>query len=173
MKAYTGTGDDGRSYVKGGRIDKDSPVFEAIGDLDELVSLLGVVRSLTKLPEVNETLRNVQEDLFHLNSHLAGFKSGFGKEELRRIEEKIEEFGSWLSKPKKFVLPRGPLTASILHLSRAVCRRAERHIVSLSKKERVDRWVVPYVNRLSSLLFVLARYEAVKSGIKEEFVDFT
>lgn len=168
-----GTGDDGKSYVKGRRIDKDSLIFEAVGDLDELVSLLGVVRSLTKLPEVDEVLRGVQEGLFRLNSHLTGFKDDFCEKELRWVEGKIKEFNSTLSELKKFVLPGGPLTASLLHLSRAICRRAERHIVSLSKEWRVDKWVIPYINRLSSLLFVLARYEAAKSGVEEELMDFT
>ncbi len=173
MKPYTRAGDDGKSYVKGRRLDKDSRIFEAIGDLDELVSLLGVVRSLTELPEVDEVLKGVQEGLFRLNSHLAGFKDDFGEEELRWVEGELEKFGSKLSEPRKFVLPGGPISASLLHLSRAVCRRAERHIISLSKEWEMDKWVVPYINRLSSLLFVLARYEAAKSGTKEEFVDLT
>ncbi len=170
MKPYTGTGDDGKSYIKGGRIDKDSLVFEAIGDLDELVSLLGIIRSLSKVGEINEILRKVQEDVFHLNSHLAGFREEFGEKELKWTEMVAEELSSKLPELKRFVLPSGSLAVSMLHLSRAVCRRAERRLVSLSKEKDVDRWVIPYVNRLSSLLFVLARYEALKEGRTEEYV---
>lgn len=171
MKANMGIGDDGRSYIKDKKLDKDSEIFEAIGDIDELISLLGMVRALTKFLEVNEVLKDVQKDLFRLNSHLARFRDEFGMEGLSRIEAKIKELSSSLPEVKKFVLPGGPFTASLLHLSRAVCRRAERRVVSLSKRWQMDKWVIPYMNRLSSLLFVLARYETIKNNVKEEVVD--
>lgn len=168
MKAYTGKGDDGKSYIKGRRIYKSSKVFEAMGDVDELVSFLGLVRSLNDLEDVDRVLKEVQADLFRFNSCLAGFERRFPKRSVRRIEKIIDEFDSKLKPVRGFIIPSGNMVASSLHVARTICRRAERHVVALRAEGELDPGLLAYINRLSSLLFVLARYVNLRKGAKEE-----
>ncbi len=174
LKAYTGTGDKGDTGLYGGtRVSKESPRVEAYGAVDELNSQVGVARALLKDPKLIQILKNVQEDLFVLGGDLASELVNakvprIGKKELQRLESATDELNSGLDTLRRFILPGGSLPGAELHVARAVCRRAERRIVSLSKSESINPDVIPYINRLSSLLFVLARAVNKKQRVPEE-----
>lgn len=175
MKIYTKTGDKGETGLFGGkRIAKDADRIEAYGTVDELNAILGVVRSF-RLPEaVDKVLVQIQRDLFVVGSELATPEekiSGFTKitsENVSSLEQSIDRFDANLPKLSSFILPEGTAAAASLHFARTVCRRAERRIVHLSKSERVGEHVVIYLNRLSDLLFVLARFVNYSSKHTEE-----
>ncbi|CUT04851.1 cob(I)yrinic acid a,c-diamide adenosyltransferase [Candidatus Chrysopegis kryptomonas] len=166
MKIYTRTGDDGTtSLFAGGRVKKDDARVEAYGTVDELNSILGIVRAISKNAEINEIIQEIQNYLFHLGADLAtpfeveNLKiKRIAKEDVEKIERWIDEIDLRLEPLKNFILPGGTLLASFLHLARTVCRRAERRIVYLSEREKINTQIIPFVNRLSDLLFVLARY---------------
>jgi cob(I)alamin adenosyltransferase len=163
LKAYTGTGDKGETGLYGGtRVGKENPRVEAYGAVDELNSQIGVARALIKDKKLSETLKQVQEDLFVLGGDLASELVNakiprIGKLQLDRLEKVTDESNSDLPRLRRFILPGGSLAGAELHVARAVCRRAERRIVALSKSESINPEVLPYINRLSSFLFVLAR----------------
>jgi cob(I)alamin adenosyltransferase len=163
LKAYTGTGDKGETGLYGGtRVGKENPRVEAYGAVDELNSQIGVARALIKDKKLSETLKQVQEDLFILGGDLASELVNakiprIGKLQLDRLEKVTDESNSDLPRLRRFILPGGSLAGAELHVARAVCRRAERRIVALSKSESINPEVLPYINRLSSFLFVLAR----------------
>ncbi len=142
---------------------KDSPRIEACGSLDELSSLLGIVRT-HRLPEsVDRVLQLAQECLFTISAELAtpeGIEQRarrIGDEEVRRLEKEIDAFEIKLPPLKRFILPGGARAGAELHLARAVARRAERICVTLSRLERVRPQILRFLNRLSDLCFVLAR----------------
>ena len=174
MKAYTGTGDKGETGLYGGtRVRKDNPRVEAYGAVDELNSQIGVARALVKDKKLLEILKHVQEDLFVLGGDLANELANakiprIGKPQLESLERITNELNSELPRLRRFILPGGSLAGAELHVARAVCRRAERRIVNLTKTESVNPDVLPFVNRLSSFLFVLARAINQKETIREE-----
>ena len=155
---YTGTGDSGKTRVPSvGEVWKDEDVVNALGDLDELNSSLGVVSSL--FPEIRQDIEKIQNDIFSISSEIAGFDLNFDVNKVREIEELIRKYSEPLEPLKNFVLPGGHIASSFLHLSRAICRRAERSVVRISKThQKVKHEHVIYLNRLSSLLFVMALY---------------
>ncbi|MDT7876780.1 MAG: cob(I)yrinic acid a,c-diamide adenosyltransferase [Sulfolobaceae archaeon] len=160
---YTGTGDKGKTKVPStGEVWKDDDIVTALGDLDELNSTLGVVASL--YPELSPLIEDIQNDIFTLSSEIAGFKMNFGEEKIKKLEELISLYGSKIEPLRNFVLPGGHKASSFLHLSRAVCRRAERSTVKLLRSGKANEIHVKYLNRLSSLLFVLALYVNKKTG---------
>lgn len=174
MKIYTKTGDDGTTGLFGGvRVKKNSLAVEAYGTVDELNACIGVARA-TRLDAFTEgVLAHVQVDLFTLGAELACVP---GKEDnLRmtlleesdghRLERAIDEAEKELAPLKSFVLPGGSPQAAALHLARTVCRRAERRVLSVEDGPREE--VVIYLNRLSDLLFTLARYANVKAGVQD------
>ncbi|AEB94740.1 MULTISPECIES: cob(I)yrinic acid a,c-diamide adenosyltransferase [Metallosphaera] len=162
-KWYTGKGDAGTTNLPSvGKVWKDDSVIEALGNLDELNSVLGVITSL--YPPIKEEIQNLQRDIFEISSEIAGFEMGFSREKIERLEEKIEIYGSQLETLKNFVLPGGHEASSFLHLARSICRRTERSVVSLLKLNLARDVHVTYLNRLSSLLFVLALYVNKMSG---------
>lgn len=166
MKIYTRTGDDGTtSLFAGGRVKKDNARVEAYGTVDELNSILGVIRAVSKDNFINETIKDIQNLLFVLGSDLAtpiGVESikvkRITKDDVEKIERLIDKVEESLEPLRSFILPGGTFLASFLHLARTVCRRAERRIVSLSEKEKINENIIPFVNRLSDLFFTLARY---------------
>ena len=174
MKAYTGTGDKGDTGLYGGtRVGKNNPRVEAYGAIDELNSQIGVARALLKDKKLSEILKHVQEDLFVLGGDLANELVNakiprIEKTHLQRLERITDELDSQLPRLRRFILPGGSLAGAELHVARAVCRRAERRIVNLTKTESVNPDVLPFVNRLSSFLFVLAREINQKEGVHEE-----
>ena len=174
MKAYTGTGDKGETSLYGGtRVGKENPRVEAYGAIDELNSQVGLARTLVKDTKLSEMLKNVQEDLWILGGDLANEIVNakiprIGKAELDRLESMTDELNSGLPRLRRFIIPGGSPAGAELHVARAVCRRAERRIVALSKIESINPDVIPFINRLSSLLFVLAREINKKEKVPEE-----
>ena len=164
-RIYTKTGDDGTTGLIGGkRVSKDSPLIEASGSLDELNALLGSVRAYSLPDKVDSLLEKIQSDLFTIGTQIstpedAGFQiAGIGDGEIGSLESEIDALEETLPALKQFILPGGTQEAACLHLARTVARRAERRCVALSRSARVDPRILRYLNRLSDLLFLLARY---------------
>lgn len=181
-KVYTKKGDKGETRLAGGKkVPKDHPRVEAYGTVDELNSLIGVARGFVRgLPDeehqgkFDAILQEIQQKLFDLGSHLAtdpeSAKGGtpfLTEKNVQWLEEVIDTMNEELEPLKSFVLPGGsPLPAS-LHQCRAVCRRAEREILRLSRQSPVDPIVIPFINRLSDALFVFARWTVHTLGEEE------
>ena len=168
MKIYTKTGDAGDTGLfGGGRVPKDDARVEAYGDVDELNAVLGVARSTSPLPRIDDLLFSIQRDLFSIGAllatpdrekmenHLA--KAKLDAARIAELERAIDACDAELEPLKSFILPGGSEKASALHFARTVCRRAERRIVTLGRKTPLPDLVVIYLNRLSDLLFTLAR----------------
>ena len=172
-KVYTRTGDDGTTGLGGGqRVPKDSLRIEAYGTVDELNSQIGVVQAIGVNEAIAEPLRGIQNDLFHLGSDLCILEEDKKKLSVPRIEERhvvaLERLMDTLSEElpplENFILPGGCAGAAALHVARTVCRRAERLVIALSRKEPVGLLTVTYLNRLSDALFVMARHENKRRG---------
>jgi cob(I)alamin adenosyltransferase len=175
MKIYTKTGDKGDTSLFGGqRVPKDALRIEAYGTVDELNSVLGIVRADNGDQEIDAILEHVQNELFELGADLATPRS-LEKRQVKRIEMKdvqelekiLDRLEEHLKPLRKFILPGGSPVAARIHFARTVCRRAERIIVRLSRNEDIGEAVIIYLNRLSDLLFVLARYANHKADITE------
>lgn len=159
MKIYTKTGDTGQTDLIGERVDKDNLRISTIGTLDELNSLLGLVRSKCSLQNVGEAVKYLQGALFTIGAIIAGSESQELKvPSAKNLEEVIDEIEKMLPPLENFILPGGHESAALLHHARSVCRRGERLVVALSKKEELDGEVLKFVNRTSDFLFIMARY---------------
>jgi len=172
VKIYTRTGDKGQTSLYGGkRVSKSAPLVDAYGTIDELNSVLGLLLSfISKKAEISSFLKVVQADLFRINAHLAGDKIDLSFINIRvgQMEELIDALNKSLPVLKNFILPCGTPEASFAHFVRTVCRRAERKIVALSEKSSFpDAKTIVYLNRLSDLLFVVARFINFKSGLPD------
>lgn len=175
MKIYTKTGDKGTtSLFDKTRVSKDDPRVGAYGDVDELNAMLGICLSDLNEKDVRELLIEIQRDLFALGAQLANpshkkqrNKTSFTEEKIRHLEDSIDKFEAELKPVKDFMLPGGNSSSARLHFARTICRRAERKIVSLMKNENVDNVFLVYMNRLSDLLFVLARVMNKRGSVKE------
>ncbi len=178
-KVTTRLGDKGQTYLASGeKVSKSSRRIRACGDVDELNSSLGICRSFVKNEEINGILKTLQEHLFLLGAELSYPKAPeeYPKIEnwhLKKIEQLLENLNKHLLPLKEFILPGGSLLAALLHFARSVCRRAERSIVHLSEKERIRPIILKYINRVSDLLFVLARYVNKLEKTSEEEINFT
>ncbi len=178
MKIYTKTGDQGETGLIGGaRVGKDRIRVAAYGDVDELNALLGLVRAQTAEASLRRLLHAVQRDLFALGAQLADpaarvgtrkKKAAVTESNVRRLERAIDAHESGLPRLSSFILPGGSATGALLHFARTVCRRAERSVVALSRGEALDPRLIAYLNRLSDLLFVLARFENHRRGEPED-----
>ena len=163
MKIYTKTGDEGKtSLFDNTRVWKSNNRIMSYGAVDELNSILGIILSLKLDTDLNEILTKIQNDLFILGSDLANpdmsnQKIRTTKKMIEYIELSIDKLDIELSELTSFILPGGTLLASILHLGRTVARRAETHVVSLSQNEEITKETFIYLNRLSDLLFIMAR----------------
>jgi cob(I)alamin adenosyltransferase len=181
-RVYTRTGDKGQTALVGGkRVAKDSPRIDSYGTIDELNSIVGVARAFNadKLDgeahrTLDEVLAKIQDELFDLGSELATPEDAayegmyrVGPAEVKRLEETIDRCQKDLAPLKSFILPGGGKVGAFLHQCRTVCRRAERDLLRLSRKEELGDWPIKYVNRLSDLFFVLARWIAKQSGEEE------
>jgi cob(I)alamin adenosyltransferase len=159
-KIYTRTGDDGTTGLgDGSRVSKDSVRVEAYGTVDELNSAIGVLLATNAIPPaVAACLTEVQHELFDLGGELCipGHRA-VTAEQVARLEKWLDEFNDSLPPLKEFILPGGGPAAAACHLARAIARRAERRVWALAKAEDVSTEVPQYLNRLSDLLFVLAR----------------
>ena len=158
-RIYTRTGDSGTTgLADGARVPKDSPLIEAIGAVDELNAALGVLAAETLPDEVRSWVVDVQHDLFDLGGELSRPGHAILTDDyVARLERALDGFNRDLSPLKDFILPGGSRAAALAHVARTVCRRAERRIVALARKKSAPRLAVRYLNRLSDLLFVLAR----------------
>ena len=165
-KIYTRTGDDGTTGLGDGtRVAKDSARVAAYGTVDELNSAIGMVLS-TELPDaVRECLVQIQHDLFDLGGELCipGMAMIHGSD-IDRLETTLDGFNEPLPPLKDFILPGGGMAASCCHLARTIARRAEREVITLARQETVREEATRYLNRLSDLLFVIARVLARASG---------
>ena len=179
-RVYTRTGDDGATSLGGGRrVPKDSPRIEAYGTVDELNSQIGAALAAGLVPPLAEALAPVQNDLFHLGSDLCVSEEDKARRPVPRIEERhvlalerlMDRLSEELSALENFILPGGSAGAARLHVARTVCRRAERRVVALARQEPVGAHPVTYLNRLSDLLFVMARYENRSRGVSDVLWD--
>lgn len=178
-KIYTKTGDDGQTGLfGGGRVAKDNARVEAYGDVDELNAFIGQARSAVMMPRIDEVLAPIQRDLFSIGALLATPHPEKHKEQLEKaritdkrigqLEQAIDDAEEELEPLKAFIMPGGTAKAAALHVARTVCRRAERKIIALQHTgESVPQVVIVYLNRLSDLLFVLARVANKRAGAGE------
>ena len=172
-RVYTRSGDDGTTGLGGGqRVPKDSARIEAYGTVDELGSAIGVAVALGLTPRLAEELARIQNELFNVGSDLCILEEdkaampvpGVEARHVDALERLMDDLSRELSPLENFILPGGTPGAAQLHVARTVCRRAERLVIALSRHEAVGAFVVRYLNRLSDALFVMARYENLKSG---------
>lgn len=180
MQFFTRTGDKGETNLfSGERISKNSQRMSVEGNLDELNSLIGLAIAQIKNEDVKNILLQVQDDLFVIGAEIATPEKNkvnyeipeITADHVRKIEDFTNKIGNDLEPIKKFILPGGTINAALLHTIRAVCRRTERSIVALSENEKINDEILKYCNRLSSLLFVLARFENKSSDVKEKEWD--
>ena len=174
MKIYTKTGDAGETGLFGGpRVRKDAPRIEAFGAVDELNAVLGLARAEPLPGDINALLAAIQNELFDLGAELATpepAKMGvgtLGPSRIARLEAAIDRHEATLPALKQFVLPGGSRAAAALHVGRTVCRRAERRVIALASIEPISPQLIVYLNRLSDLLFVLARAVNQSAGLPD------
>lgn len=163
MKIYTRTGDDGTTGLQGGtRVSKSNLRIKAYGIIDEINAKIGIILSNEIENDVNDLLLKIQNDLFLVGSDLSNpdlsdKKNRVSVEMIENIEKNIDRFEKELAPITNFILPGGHLIASLMHEARTVVRRAETEVISLDEKEKINKECKIYLNRLSDLLFVLAR----------------
>jgi len=173
-KIYTRTGDDGTTGLVGGsRIAKDSVKVQAYGEVDELNSWIGLLRTTAdKGSAITPLLAKIQNDLFDIGAELATPVDGRKTTQITaahaaHLEKSIDQLNQGLAELRSFVLPGGNDLNAFCHIARTVCRRAERSVLSLGRDEKVSEPITIYLNRLSDLLFVMARFAAKESGEQE------
>jgi cob(I)alamin adenosyltransferase len=173
-RIYTRTGDRGETGLFGGtRVSKASPRVEAYGNVDELNSVLGLTRAISHDEEISSLLETLQRGLFTLGSDLATPAKQtrdvprISKDMILSLENTIDKFETTLPPLKVFILPSGGQTGALLHFARSVARRAERSMVALNKNEALGENLIPYINRVSDLLFVMARVANQREGWSE------
>lgn len=177
MKIYTRTGDGGDTGLLGeGRVRKNAPRIEATGAVDELNAALGVVATALPDGDLRELVHGIQRELFALGAQLGNVrkhggevpeKMHLGPEHVSALERAIDAGEAELTPLRSFLLPGGGEAGARLHLARTVCRRAERRVVALTERESAPPVLLAYLNRLSDLLFVLARVANRRAGIPE------
>lgn len=179
-RVYTRAGDDGTTALGGGqRVRKDSLRIESYGTVDELNSVIGVAVAAGLHEAMRPAFFVVQQVLFNAGSDLCILEAdkerlavpGVEQRHVAQLEAWIDEWNANLEPLRSFVLPGGDPAAAHLHVARTVCRRAERLVVALAREEPVGPQVVPYLNRLSDLLFVAARYQGKLSGVGDVLWD--
>ena len=178
MKIYTRTGDRGDTGLfGGGRVAKNDPRVEAYGDVDELNAHLGLARAIEMMPRIDEVLVPIQRDLFALGALLATpdhakmheqlAKARIDDDRVAQLERAIDQGEEELEPLRAFIVPGGTPKSAALHVARTVCRRAERRVIALAQTTELPSLVVIYLNRLSDLLFVLARVANRRAGAGE------
>jgi cob(I)alamin adenosyltransferase len=179
-RVYTRTGDDGTTGLGGGqRVPKDSLRIAAFGTVDELNSHIGTALAAGVNEAIAEPLRAIQNELFHLGSDLCILEEDKAKMPVPRVEDRhvaaleslMDRLSVELPPLENFVLPGGCPSAAALHVARTVCRRAERLVIALSRKEAVGAFTIKYLNRLSDALFVMARHENRHRGLPDVLWD--
>ena len=175
-KVYTRTGDGGETSLGGGqRVAKDARRIAAFGTVDELNSVLGVVLTADPHARLAAIAGRIQNELFHLGSDLCILEEdkskfpvpGIESRHVEVLEREMDELLEELKPLEEFILPGGAPASAQLQVARSVCRRAERELISLRREETIGEQTIPYLNRLSDLLFVMARYENHAKGVPE------
>lgn len=174
LKIYTKTGDGGSSSLgrRGERVSKSDRRFHLIGDIDELISVLGVASSRTSDEELLNEITQVQKYLYKACSHLAEFETFETTDVITTLEKTIDRFTDAMPKLDKFIAPGGSLFSSQVYFARAVCRRAERLCVEISTNFQPAKDMLQFLNRLSDYLFTLARFGNFKTGHREQELSF-
>lgn len=173
MKIYTKTGDDGTTGVQGGkRISKSNLRIQAYGTVDEINASLGLVLSKKLDGNLEKLLKNIQNDLFVVGSDLSNpdlknMENRVTSEMIESLEKNIDLIEKELPPITNFILPGGHEIASLIHISRTITRRAETQVIALNEKERINDQCKKYLNRLSDLLFVIARMINKKNGFED------
>jgi cob(I)alamin adenosyltransferase len=179
-KIYTGQGDEGKTRLSSGQlVNKHEARVRSYGSVDELNSHIGLALTMNLSDQLALILSSIQNELFHLGSDLS---FAAGENELRnipqiearhvdRLEELIDDLNAEIEPLNNFVLPGGTKSAAQLHVARTVCRRAEREVSALAEHEPVGPYVLPYLNRLSDALFIMARFENKSKGVQEPLWD--
>ena len=179
-RVYTRVGDDGSTALGGGqRVHKDSLRIDAYGTVDELNSVIGVVVAAGLHESLKPAFFVIQQVLFNVGSDLCILEEdklrfkvpGIEQRHIDQLEGWIDGWNDGLEPLKSFILPGGDAAAAQLHVARTVCRRAERLTIALTRVEPVGEFVVPYLNRLSDLLFVASRYQAKLAGVGDILWD--
>jgi cob(I)alamin adenosyltransferase len=168
-KIYTRTGDDGTTGLgDGSRINKDSLRVEAMGDVDELNSVIGLMMTEAVPASLTKVLTQIQHDLFNVGGEICIPNYVILKQaRIDDLENAIDQLNSQLSPLKEFILPGGTKASAYCHLARTVCRRAERKLVELHRNEKVTDISLQYLNRLSDLLFVMCRIINKEAGVSD------
>ena len=177
MKIYTRRGDRGETdLLGGGRVGKDDRRVEAYGEVDELNACLGAAAAASPQPDLRDLVRRIQATLFSLGAYLASPDDarreraaipGVCEGDVEELEKRIDALESELEPLRRFILPGGSAAAAAFHVARTVCRRAERRAVELHRAEPLSPVALRYLNRLSDLLFVLARVENRRAGVPD------
>ncbi len=170
-KIVTKTGDDGTTgLADGSRRNKNDIRVHCLGEVDELNALIGLCSCLIERQDIQTILLQIQHDLFDLGAELSQpSKNLLSIEHIKMLDQQTEQINQHLPPLSEFILPGGSLSLSNLHLARTVCRRVERNLVTLNDSEKVNTNSLTYLNRLSDLLFILTRYLAAESNIKEVY----
>ena len=175
MKVYTKKGDQGKTSLIGGtKVDKSNLRIEAYGTVDELNAHLGLQSDYGVNKQRIQFIRDIQNNLFSIGSFLALEDQSIdikidkiSDEDISQLEIAIDEMSNELPEMKNFILPGGAIEISSCHLARTVCRRAERRVVELARREKIDPKIIIYLNRLSDYLFVLCRKITLELGVDE------
>jgi cob(I)alamin adenosyltransferase len=169
-RIYTRTGDAGETgTADGSRISKDDLLMHAQGDIDELNSFIGLLASRVADSTLQHLINTIQHHLFNIGAELSMAQPIVNTEAVAFLEQQLDHYNANLSPLKEFILPGGGEAASLCHVARAVCRRAERSLVSLHRSRVLNSELLAYVNRLSDLLFVLARVLTRDAGEQEVY----
>lgn len=172
MPIYTRTGDKGKtSLFDGKRVLKSDKKVDSYGTIDELNSSIGAAGAFIKIASINKELEEIQNDLLEIGSSLAVSSTLPVDQIVRRpaeLESLIDKLTKKLPPLTHFILPGGGKGGALLHVARTICRRAERNIVGLNKTEQIDQTIIIYLNRLSDLLFTMARYVNYEERQKEK-----
>jgi len=176
MKIYTGVGDSGTTHLFGGKtVSKSALRIETYGTLDELNSFIGLLQAKVNNAEIIKLLERLQSQILTLSSEVATpdeiqrakFKERIDEQEIRFLETTIDTYSEKLPELKSFILPGGGESGALCHVARTICRRAERNLIRWSQEEAIEEQWIVYLNRLSDLLFVLARYLNLLEGKQE------
>ncbi|WP_447922333.1 cob(I)yrinic acid a,c-diamide adenosyltransferase [Achromobacter aegrifaciens] len=167
----TRTGDDGTTGLgDGSRTPKDAPRIAALGDVDELNSVIGVLLAENLPDDVAADLHIIQNDLFDMGAELCiPGHSALAPAQIAHLDERLANYNAALPPLKEFILPGGSSASAQFHMARTVCRRAERAVVALARADGVNPTVRQYLNRLSDLMFVLARYANRQLGVSDVY----
>ena len=170
MGIYTKKGDRGETYLvgKSKKVGKNSKIINAIGSIDELNSLLGIISSLSKERGLMNDILKIQNNLFSISSIIAGSKINFSSGQTKYLEKQIDKLEASLPKVKGFIFPGGGIVASYLMYARSIARRSEREVVKISKDSRFENEILKYLNRLSDFLYIISRSENYKNKKREQ-----